>query len=317
MVWFLRRVLTSVGLIWGVATLLFLAIYMIPGDPAELLLTQAGGAAPSQQQVALLREELGLNRPVWESYLASMKGLATFDLGKSLQDGASISAEILRRLPRTLELILASMLIAAVVGVSAGIVAALNQDRPVDRAISVVSGTLISMPVFVLGSFLIIAFAQYLRVLPSGGFVPFGSDPAAHLRALVLPALTIAAGLSSSICRMTRASVLETMTSDHVKAARARGLQPRQVFSRHVLRNALVPIATVISLNAGALLGGTVLVEAVFNWPGISGFLVASVDARDYPAIIGTIFVTSSIFIFLNLATDAVTLSLDPRISRE
>jgi peptide/nickel transport system permease protein len=313
MEWFVKRLGISVLLVWLVATIVFLAIYLVPGDPAELLLSQ-GGAAPDPAIVEDLRDQLGLNRPVLEQYLHSMAGLLRGDLGYSMMDGAPIAGEIATRLPRTLELIGAAALISVLIGVSTGTLAAVGAGGAFDRIASALAGLGLAVPVFVIGTLAILVFAQSLRLVPAGGFVPFTQDPAQHLTLLMMPAGTIAIGLSAIMFRVTRSAVLEVTLRDYVRTARAKGLSFRRILTRHILRNALIPVVTVLALNLGTLLGGTVLVEYVFNWPGLSGLLVDAVNGRDYPAVVGVVLVISILFVTLNFVVDILYAVLDPRV---
>jgi peptide/nickel transport system permease protein len=313
MEWFVKRLGISVLLVWLVATIVFLAIYLVPGDPAELLLSQ-GGAAPDPAIVEDLRDQLGLNRPVLEQYLHSMAGLLRGDLGYSMMDGAPIAGEIATRLPRTLELIGAAALISVLVGVSTGTLAAVGAGGAFDRIASALAGLGLAVPVFVIGTLAVLVFAQSLRLVPAGGFVPFTQDPAQHLTLLLMPAGTIAVGLSAIMFRVTRSAVLEVTVRDYVRTARAKGLSFRRILTRHILRNALIPVVTVLALNLGTLLGGTVLVEYVFNWPGLSGLLVDAVNGRDYPAVVGVVLVISILFVTLNFVVDILYAVLDPRV---
>ncbi len=315
MPWMLRRLGTSVLLIWAVATLVFLAIHLVPGDPAELLLSQSG-TAPDPEAVAALRTELGLDRPILVQYADSLGRLVRGDLGQSLRDGTPVAQQIALRLPRTLELIGAAGLIATVLGIPLGMAAALRRGRLADRLVSGLTGLMLAVPVFVLGTVMILVLAQQLRLVPAGGYVPLARDPAQHLALLAMPALAIGLGLAAAVARMTRTAVLEVLTRNFVRTARAKGLTRGQVLRRHVLRNALMPVVTVLGLHLGSLLGGTVLVEYVFNWPGLSGYLVSAVNARDYPEVVGIILVISVLFVALNLAMDELYAVLDPRVRR-
>ena len=313
MTYVLRRVGVAIGLIWLVATLIFLVLRLIPGDPAELLLS-SGGVAPDPAQVLELRERLGLEAPLLTQYLGFMRQLAALDLGASLTDDHPVIDEIAKRLPRTIELILTATLLAVALGMPLGVAAALRRGSPADRALSALASFNQSLPVFVTGTLLILVFAQQLRWVPAGGYVAFAQDPWRHLANLAMPAVTIAIGLSTVVFRMTRASVLETLDRDWVRTARAKGLAQRHVVRRHVLRNALGPVVTVIGLQMGTLLGGTVLVEYVFNWPGLSGYLVRAVEQRNYPEVQGIVLVICALFVFLNLVVDLLYAVLDPRV---
>jgi len=313
MAYVLRRLAISIGLIWTVATLIFLVLRMIPGDPAELLLS-SGGVAPDPAQVLELRERLGLEAPLLQQYASFIGQLLRLDLGTSLTDDYPVMDEIAKRLPRTIELILAATILAVAIGMPLGVVAALRRGSGMDRTLSAVASFNQSLPVFVTGTLLILVFAQQLRWVPAGGYVAFAQDPARHMTNLLMPAVTIAIGLSTVVFRMTRASVLETLHRDWVRTARAKGLAPRHVVRRHVLRNSLGPVVTVIGLQMGTLLGGTVLVEYVFNWPGLSGYLVRAVEQRNYPEVQGIVLVICALFVFLNLVVDLLYAVLDPRV---
>ncbi|MGG5885899.1 ABC transporter permease [Falsiroseomonas sp. HC035] len=315
MYWLAKRIGLSLVLMWVVATIVFLALHMVPGDPAEMLLS-TGGAMPDAYAIAELRERLGLNRPILEQYTVFITGLVQGDLGTSLVDDYPVAAEIALRLPRTLELIFAGTIIAVAIALPAGTFAAVRQGGAFDRAASAVAAVLQAVPVFVLGTLLILVLAQWLRWMPAGGYTPFAENPGRHLLLLLLPAVAIAKGLAATIFRMTRASVLDALSRDHVRTARAKGLTPQRVLRRHVVRNALIPVTTVLGLQMGTLLGGTVLVEYVFNWPGLSTPLLRAVEARDYPMVVGIVITVSGLFLLINLVMDLVYAALDPRITR-
>ncbi len=313
--WVLRRVAVSLVLVWVVASVVFLAIRLVPGDPAELLLAQ-GGAAPDPQAVADLHHQLGLDRPVWAQYVGNLRDLLHGDLGESLQDQAPVAGEIARRLPRTLELLGVAAVLALLLGLPAGLGAALRRGGVLDRLLGWAATAALSVPVFVVGTLLVLVFAQELHWVSAGGYAPLWPDPGRHLALLAMPAITIALGLFATVFRMTRAAVLDVAGRDHVRTARAKGLRPARVLTRHVLRNALMPVVTVVALNLGTLLGGTVLVEYVFNYPGLSGLLVDAVNARDYPEVEGVVLVISVLFVSLNLLVDILYGVLDPRVRR-
>ena len=311
--WVARRIGISVLLVWVVATLVFLAIRLVPGDPAELLLTQ-GGAAPDPAAVQELRDQLGLDQPVLTQYASNLARAVQGDLGFSVQDGSPVSDNIARRLPRTLELIGAAAVLAMLLGVPAGTIAAVRAGGLFDRAASALSALALAVPVFVLGTLLVLLFAQKLRWVAAGGYVSFAAAPGQHLLLVLMPALTIAAGLAAAVFRMTRAAVLDVAAQDWVRTARAKGLGEGRILLHHMLRNAVTPVVTVVALHMGSLLGGTVLVEYVFNWPGLSGMLVEAVSARDYPEVVGIILVISVLFVGLNLLLDFAYALLDPRV---
>ena len=312
MIFFASRLARTLFLAWLVATIVFLVLHLVPGDPAELLLS-SGGAMPDPTAVAELRARLGLDRPILTQYGDFVAGLVRLDLGRSLVDDYSVAAEIALRLPRTLELILAATLLALLVGVPAGVYAAVHRGGRFARVMSAVTAVLLAVPVFVLGTLLILVFAQMLRLTPAGGFVPFARNPGQHLALLALPAIAIGKGLAAIVFRMMRASVLDTLSADHVRTARAKGLSNARVLVRHVVRNALTPVLTVLGLHMGALLGGTVLVEYVFNWPGLSTPLIRAVEGRDYPMVVGIVLTISGLFLLINMIVELLYGVLDPR----
>lgn len=307
------RTAIALMLVWLVSTLVFMLLHLVPGDPAELLLSQ-GSVAADPAAVERLREQMGLNRPLWEQYTSHIAGLLRGDFGVSLRDGEPIAQELALRLPRTLELILAAALIASILGVPLGTAAAIRGGGLADKVVSAMASVALSTPVFVVGTVAILILAQTLGLVPAGGYVPFRTDPVQHLTLLMMPAMTIALSLWAVIVRMTRASVLEVLERDFVRTARAKGVSRPRILSRHVVRNALVPVVTVLGLQMGTLIGGTVLVEFVFNWPGLSGYLVRAVEARDYPEVVAIVLVISFIFVFLNLLVDITYAILDPRV---
>ncbi|WP_138465773.1 ABC transporter permease [Poseidonocella sp. HB161398] len=307
------RVLIALVLVWLVSTLVFLVLHLVPGDPAELLLS-AGNTAPDPEAVAQLRSQMGLDRPVLAQYAAYIADLTHLDFGVSLRDQNPIAPELALRLPRTLELILAAAVIASLIGVPLGTLAAMRDGGWSEKLVSLLASAALSTPVFVVGTTLVLVFAQWLGWISAGGYVPLAEDPLRHLSLLAMPAVTIALPLTAVMIRMTRASVLEVLEKDHVRTARAKGLARGPIIRRHVVRNALVPVITVLGLEMGTLIGGTVLVEYVFNWPGLSGYLVRAVEARDYPEVVGIVLVISFLFVLLNLLIDITYAVLDPRV---
>ena len=311
--WLGRRLIMTLAMAWVVATIVFLALHMVPSAPAELLLSTSG-AMPDPATVQELREKLGLDRPILVQYGQFLAGLVRGDLGASLIDDYPVIQEIGLRLPRTLELILAGTLIALVVGVPSGVYAAVHRGGAFDRVASWITALLLAVPVFVVGTLLILLLAQTLRLMPAGGFVPFTQDPGQHLKLLALPAVAIAKGLAAVLFRMTRAATLDALAHDYVRTARAKGASPKRVLVVHVLRNALNPVVTVLGLQMGTLLGGTVLVEYVFNWPGLSTPLLRAVEGRDYPMVVGIILTISVLFLLINLLVELLHAAIDPRV---
>lgn len=309
----LRRVVAAAAMLLVVGTIIFSLLMIVPGDPAELLLSTGGGSA-TPEAIANLRAEMGLDQPVWVQYADFLRNSLAFDFGRSIVDDGSISAAIALRLPRTLEIIIVGAVLALTLAIPAGTAAGLRAGGRFDIAASGLNALLTSVPGFVIGTLFIYFFAQTLGWLPAGGYVSFASNPGQHLQMLVLPALTVGLHLATIVFRMTRASVLEMRGHDWVRTATAKGLRRRLVVRRHILRNAMGPVITVVGLQLGILLGSTVLVEFVYNWPGLSGLLVSAVEQRDYPTVRAIILTVAALFIGINLVIDILSSLLDPRI---
>jgi peptide/nickel transport system permease protein len=307
----LRRLLQSAVLIFAVATLIAVAVRLIPGDPAYVLLGE-GQATPDR--VRLLREQLGLEKPVHIQYLEWLGRLVRGDLGVSLISRRPVGPDLLQRLPRTLELTAAATFLALLFGLPAGILAAVNRNGPVDLGVSVLALLGVSSPVFVLGTLLVLIFGLYLRLFPATGFVDPTQDPAGHFNRLLLPAATLAAAMAGVIARMARSAMLEVLGEDYLRTARAKGLRESAVVLGHGLPNALIPVVAVVGVQMGSLLGGSVIVEYIFNWPGLSTYLLQGIAQRDYPVVQAVVLTVSALFILLNLLTDLSYGLLDPRI---
>lgn len=297
-----RTLLLSLITLFGVSVLIFLMLRVLPGDPARVL----AGLNASEEQVSRLRDELGLNESLLGQYWSFITGVLTGDLGTSARTSAPVASEIGVRLPATLILAVVATIIGTIAGVTAGVVAAVRRNSIIDHVISSVAMMGVSMPVYWLGLLLILLFAVTLGWLPAAG----SGEPLS----IVLPAVTLAAFSTALISRMTRASMLEVLGQDYVRTAEAKGAPPTTVIIRHGLRNAFIPILTVISLQFGALLGGAVLTETVFGWPGIGRLLVDSIGARDFAVVQGIVLVYAAAFILLNVIVDVLYVVVDPRI---
>lgn len=309
----LKRLATGVVLVWIVLTLIFLMLLAVPGDPAMQLLTGSGGGAVTPEAVEAMRHRLGLDLPIAQQYWNYLSGVFTGDLGTAFRDGREVSAMIMERLPRTLELVLLAVLLAVLIGIPLGSIAA-RRGGLADSTISVLTSIGMSVPVYIIGTIFVLFFALQLGWFPAGGYRSMSDDFTGHLVRLILPALTLALGIISIVSRMTRSAVLENLQQDWVRTARSWGIGQRRVFNKYVLRNSLTPVATVVGLQIGSLLGGTVLVEQVFNWPGLSSLLIEAVVARDYPIVQGIVIILSVAFILINLLVDILYGYLDPRV---
>jgi ABC-type dipeptide/oligopeptide/nickel transport system permease component len=298
----IRRLLLTIPVLLGVATLVFLLIHFIPGDPAQAMLGE--GAAP--EDVAQLRARLGLDRPLLAQYGSFLQGLVRGDLGVSLRNDQPVLEQILERMPATAELAFASMAVAVLIAVPLGIIAAVWRGTFVDYSAMTLSLVGISVPNFWLGPLLAIVFAVELGWLPVGG-----RGTPAHL---VLPAVTLGAALAAILARMTRASLLEELREPYVLAARAKGVSRTRAVLRHAFRNSLIPIVTILGLQFGVVLTGAVITETIFAWPGIGRLLIQSISFRDYPTVQGCVLLIAVTYVGVNLLTDLTYGFLDPRI---
>lgn len=298
-----RRLAVSAVSLLGVSLLVVVLLRLLPGDPARTI----AGVLATQADVERLRHELGLDRPVLLQYGIFLGQLVQGDLGLSARTGQPVRAEIFARLPATVTLAVVGTLIGSLVGILAGVVAAVRRASRVDHVLSFVSVLGVSIPVYWLGLMLIIAFAVNLRWLPASG--------AERPVSILLPSLTLAAFSMALVGRMTRATMLEVLDEDYVRTARSKGASERRVIYKHALRNAFIPVLTVIGLQFGTLLGGAVLTETVFAWPGIGRLLVESIFSRDFPMVQGILIVYAFLLVLLNLVVDILYTVIDPRIA--
>jgi peptide/nickel transport system permease protein len=301
----LRRVLLLVPVMLGVSFVVFTIMFFTPGDPAKIML---GERAPAEE-VALLRTQLGLDDPFHIQFFNFVKNAAQGDLGRSLVTKRPVAAEIWSRFPATLQLSAAAVLIAILMGIPIGIISATKQYSAFDMISMVIALLGVSMPNFWQGMMMILLFSITFRILPSAGFGTF--------KHLVMPALTIGTSAAAVITRMTRSSMLEVVRQDYIRTARAKGLSERVVINRHALKNALIPIVTVIGLQFGSLLGGAVLTESIFSWPGVGRFMVDAIRAKDYPSVQGGVLMLALTFSIVNLAVDILYAYIDPRIKAQ
>ena len=274
-----RRFGVAIVQILVVATLVFAFLHLMPGDPVMIILGSERSIEP--EQVAAVRHSLGLDQPLPVQYVTWVQQSVRLDLGSSLVDNTPVQANIGERFPRSLELVFAATVLAVVVAIPMGVVAALQRNRAPDILLSGASALGISLPVYVTGLLLVLLFGVALRWLPTQGYVEFTEDPLDHALHLLMPAVVLAFGLAATVTRMTRSSLLEVLNQDYVRTARAKGVLERGVVYGHAVRNALVPVVTVVGVQIGALVGGAVLVEYIFNWPGISTLLITAIGRRD------------------------------------
>ena len=301
----IKRLFMIIPILLGIATIIFVLMFLVPGDPARLLMGQHG----DERVLESIRHEMGLDKPVYIQYARYIGKLVTGDLGMSYRQKRPVSTIIRERFPATAKLAAASMVIGIIIGISAGIIAAIHRNRFWDWLVMILSLTGISMPVFWLGMMLILLFASGLGWLPVGGYGKSGD-----LRHLLLPAFSLSTISIGYISRIMRSSMLEVISKDYIRTARAKGLSESAVILRHALRNAFIPVITVIGLNFAALLGGAVATETVFAWPGLGRAAVDAIRVRDLPVVEGCVLFLAFIFVLVNLLVDLSYAWIDPRI---
>jgi len=294
-----------IPILLGVATIIFILMFLVPGDPARLLMGQHG----DERVLENIRHEMGLDKPVYVQYMRFIGKLLKGDLGRSYRQKRPVALIIRERFPATAKLAVASMILAIIIGITAGIIAALYRNRVWDWVVMVFSLTGISIPVFWLGMMLILLFASGLGWLPVGGYGKSGD-----LRHLFLPAISLSSISIGYISRMMRSSMLEVISKDYIRTARAKGLSEKAVILHHALRNAFIPVITVIGINFASLLGGAVATETVFAWPGLGRATVDAIRVRDLPVVEGCVLFLAFIFVLANLLVDLSYGWLDPRI---
>jgi peptide/nickel transport system permease protein len=298
----LKRTLQMIPTLFGVLLVVFILVHSVPGDPARMV----AGAEASAEDVELVRERLGLNEPLYVQFGSYIAGVVKGDFGTSMRSGRPITEEIMTRFPTTFKLTIFSVVILVVVGLFAGIFSATKPNSLRDNATMMFALFGISMPVFWLGLMLILLFSYYIPILPSGGN--------SELKHFILPAIALGLSSSAILARLTRSSILEVINQDFVRTARAKGVKEKIVVYKHTLKNALIPIITIIGLEFGSLLGGAVLTETVFSINGLGRFLIQSIQFRDYPAVQGCVLFIAVLFVVVNIIVDLSYGLVDPRV---
>jgi ABC-type dipeptide/oligopeptide/nickel transport system permease component len=301
----IKRLLSTIPVLIGISLLLFFMLRMLPGDPAQVL----AGQMASPEDIEGIRRQLDLDKPIHVQYASFLARLIRFDLGRSARTQNPVIEEIWARLPNTVLLAFVAISLACLFGIPAGILSAVRPYTWIDYTVTLAALFGISMPVFWLGLMLVVLFAVVLRWLPAGG--------TGSWQHVILPSVTLASFVVAFIARMTRSTMLETLSQDYTTTARAKGLKEKVVIIKHAFKNALIPIITVVGLQFGLLLGGAVLTETVFAWPGLGRLIVDSILARDYPVIQGAILIFGLLYILVNLVVDLIYAYVDPRIRYE
>ncbi len=300
-----KRILMMIPVVIGVSLLVFMVLKMTPGDPARVV----AGSEADEATVAQIREELGLNKPVLQQYVDYMAGMLHGDMGNSYTTGKPVFSEILSRMPTTFTLAFAGVLVAVLIGIPLGIISATKQYSILDNISTLLALTGVAMPNFWLGLMLILVFALQLGWLPSGGVTSW--------QGYILPAVTLGVGATANFMRTTRSSMLEVIRQDYIRTVRAKGANEKRVILRHALRNALIPVITVIGLQIGTLLGGAVVNETVFSLPGVGMLMINSINKKDEPVVLGCLITFAVVFSLVNLFVDILYAYIDPRIKSQ
>ncbi|MBR4039379.1 MAG: ABC transporter permease [Clostridia bacterium] len=300
-----KRVLMLIPVLIGVSLIVFTLMQLSPGDPAMIIL----GAQAAPEDIAILREEMGLNDPLVVQFFRFLLGMFRLDFGTSYKDGMPVLSKLLEALPYTAQLTFSAVLLALIVGIPAGIISATKQYSIFDRIATVAALIGFSTPNFWLSIMLILVFSVNLQWLPVSG-----TGTILHL---VLPSIALGLQSAAVFTRMTRSSMLEVLNMDYIRTARAKGLSERVVILKHALKNALIPVITVVGLQIGLLFGGAILTETVFAWPGVGRLMIDSIRAKDTPVVQGGVIFTASIFVFINLLVDILYAYVDPRVKAQ
>jgi peptide/nickel transport system permease protein len=306
----LRRIVHMIPVLLIVTLFVFSLLHLTPGDPAVTML----GQEATPESIAALRARLGLDDPLPVQYLRWVGSAAQGDLGRSIHSNQPVTEAVLERLPVTIQLSIMSMLIALIIAIPIGILSAIRRNTVLDSGATTVALAGVALPNFFLAVVLIYIFSVQLRVLPPIGYTPIWEDPIDNLRRMILPAITLGTAFAAIIMRLTRSSLLEVLGEDYVRTARAKGLKSNHVIRIHALKNALIPVVTIVGLQIGTLLGGTVITETIFALPGIGRLIVDSIFRRDFPLVQGAVLFVAMAFLITNLIVDLTYAYLDPRI---
>ncbi|RYG72170.1 ABC transporter permease [Lentibacillus lipolyticus] len=305
-----RRFFQLLLLLLGISFLVFMSMHFAPGDPATII----GGPNATSEDLEAIRKDMGLDRPVLVQYFDYLGGILQGDFGYSYQTGQAVTEAIITRFPTTVKLAASSTIVAVIIGVIAGIISARKQNSWIDVTSTTFALAGVSIPNFWLGAMLILVFAVNLQILPVGGLnAPFYT--LAGLKELILPSITLGTASAALIARMTRSSMLEVVRSDYIRTAKAKGVRKRPLIWIHALKNAMIPVVTVIGINFGTLLGGTIITEQVFAINGVGRLMIDAIAARDFPVVQGTVLLVAAVFVVVNLIVDIVYALIDPRIS--
>ena len=306
----IKRLLSLIPVLLGITLVAFFAIRLVPGDVATAILRDQS----NPELDAVIRAGLGLDQPVHIQLVDWITRVVRLDFGRSFVTGRPVLPDVVARLPATLELALAATLVSILIAVPLGILTAIKRGTVWDYVERFLSVAGLSTPSFLLALLLVLVVALKWRLFPTVGHVPFGEDPAGNLRHMVLPALSLGIGMAAAVARYTRSCMLDVLDEDYIRTARGKGLTEGLVVLRHALRNALIPVITVIGMQMGTLIGGTVIIESIFAWPGVGRYVLQGIYDRDYPIVQTTVMVIAFFFVLINLLVDVLYAYLDPKI---
>lgn len=309
-----RRLLSMLLVEFGVILLVFLSLHLAPGDPVDVLIPMDVSGAAGAEQAARLRAELGLDKPLPVQFGRYLVQVASLDLGTSITSGRAIGPELVERMPATIQLGVAALVLALLIGIPAGIVSAIRRSTWVDNLVMFFALSGVSFPNFFLGTVLILLLGLIWPVLPPSGYADASIFTWQGAKYLILPAITLATSSAATLARLTRSSMLDVLKEDYVRTAYAKGLAHFTVVFKHAFRNSLIPVLTVLGIQMGHMLGGAVVVESVFSWPGVGRYMLAGLVGRDYPVVQATVLVLSTVFVGSVFLTDLSYTVVDPRV---
>ena len=310
----IRRVLYIIPIMLGASILIFALIRIAPGDISVLILEGAGKGTAQSDQVQKLRQELGLDKPIHQQYIDWLGHIVRLDLGRSFWTNRPIIEEIKNKYPISMQMAIIAVLLSLIIAIPIGVLSAIYQDTWIDYVFRIVTVAGLAVPNFWMGILIILALVAWFQYTPPLGFVPFWVDPWKNFQQMVWPAVALGYRLSAIVSRVTRSQMLEVLRQDYIRTARAKGIKDRVVVYRHALKNALLPVVTITGVQLGALLGGTVITETVFNIPGMGRQLIEAINFRDYPMVEAIVLISALTFALLNLLVDVMYVWLDPRV---
>lgn len=312
LVYLAKRLLMAIFVLLIISIMIFIAVRLAPGDPVMNKIGPYGDSSPENYQ--RVAAELGMDKTPVTQYLVWLRNCLHLDFGVSLRNGASIAETVFQKLPVSFELIFTALVIALIISIPLGMIAAIHKGGLADQIISVFTTSFLAIPAFCIGLLMIIIFAVNLKWLPSGGYTPFAVDRAKNLRQLAMPAITLALYETAIISKHVRSQTLDVIGSNYIRTAKAKGLPRRSIYYKHALRNILLTVVTVVGTEFAALFGGTVICEQVFGWSGLGWYIFQSVSNRDYPAVQASVLIVATIFVFINLLMDVIYTLIDPRV---